>query len=71
MATFTGKADDESLPPLSSLNDYFASVVQATTPNTPTVPLGCDMASSFRLSFLSRTEVNKALSSIKTSTAPA
>jgi len=52
------------------LNDYFASVVQATTPNTLTVPLGCDMASSFRLSLLSRTEVNKALSSIKTSTAP-
>jgi len=70
LATFTGKADEESLPPLSSLNDYFASVVQATTPNTPTVPLRCDIASSFRLSLLSRTEVNKALSSIKTSTAP-
>ena len=35
--------DEESLPPLSTLNDYFASVVQATTPNTPTVPLDCDI----------------------------
>ena len=58
LATFTSKADEESLPPLSSLNDYFASVVQATTPNAPTVPLGCDTASCFRLSVLSKTEVS-------------
>ena len=70
MATFTAKADDESLPQLWTLNDYFASVVQATVPNTLTVPLGCDTASSFRLSVLSETEVNKALLSVKTSTAP-
>jgi len=32
MATFTGKADDDYFPSLSTLNDYFASVVQVTTP---------------------------------------
>jgi len=69
LATFTSKADEESLPPVSSLNDYFASVVQATTPDAPTVPLGCDMVSSFPLSVFPK-QVNKALSSIKTSTAP-
>ena len=70
MATFHGKADDDSYPPLSTLNDYFASVVQATDPTVITVPLGCDTADSFQLSPLSHSEVFKALSSIKPSTAP-
>jgi len=38
MATFTAKAGDDSLPPLSTLNEYFASVFQSTRPLALTVP---------------------------------
>jgi len=69
MATFTAKAGDDSLPPLSTLNEYFASVVQSTRPTALTVPSGCNAANSFQLSILSYSEVIKALSSIKSSTA--
>ena len=50
MTTFTGKVDDDSFPPLSTLNYYYASVVQATTPTAVTVPLQCDSANSFHFS---------------------
>jgi len=61
MATFTAKAGDDSLPPLSTLNEYFASVVQSTRPTVLTVPSGCNTANSFQLSILSYSEVIKAI----------
>ena len=57
MATFAAKAGDDSLPPLSTLNEYFASVVQSTRPTALTVPSGCNTANSFQLSTLSYSEV--------------
>jgi len=70
MATFTGKTGEDSLPPLSTLNQYFATVVQATTPTSLTIPSGCNTPNSFQFSTLTYLEVFKALHSIKPSTAP-
>ena len=65
-ATFTTKGGEDFLPPLNTLNQYFASIVQATQNTQP----GCNNDNSFRFSELTSREVQKALSSIKSTTAP-
>jgi len=70
MATFTQKHGDGSFAPLNMLNDQFASVVQGTDKNPHAVPSGCNQIDGCQFLPFSTGEVEKAVSSIKTSIAP-
>ena len=59
-ATSTTKGGEDFLPPLHTLNQYFASVVQATQNTQLIVPPGCNNDNSFRFSELTSREVQKA-----------
>ena len=47
MITFTAKGGDDSLPPLHTLNDHFATVVQDTNDNPHAIPSGCKRMHGF------------------------
>ena len=69
-ATFTAKGGDDLLLPLQTLNQYFASVVQGTQHTQPVVPPACDTENNFHFFELTSSVVQKALSLIKSTTAP-
>jgi len=69
-ATFTAKGGDDILPPLQTLNNHFASVVQAAQDAPLTAPSGCDKEDCFQFSTLTPRQVQKALRSLKSTSAP-
>ena len=69
-ATFTAKGGEDSLPPLDTLNQYFATVVQTPQNTQLVVPPSCNNDDTFCFSELTSGEVQKALYLIKFTTAP-
>jgi len=69
-ATFTTKRSEDSLPPLDTLNQYFATVVLTPQNTQLVVPPSCNNDDTSYFSELSSSEVQKALSLIKSTTAP-